>query len=171
MPVTTPLLDELDEGVGEQLGVHAEIAVLPQSSQQRIGDRPDAGLDRGAVWDALGDQRRDALVHIGGLGQRHLDERPVDLGPPRHLADVHLVAPEGAGHAGVDLEEERHPTDEWGDVVTVRTEREVAVAVHRRRCGQDHRALRRLPQQAGHLAEVVGNQLAASRVERRPRDR
>ena len=50
-------------------------------------------------------------------------------------------------------------------VVAVGPEREVAVAVHRRGRRGHQRALGRLAQQAGHLAEVVGHQLAAALVE------
>ena len=59
----------------------------------------------------------------------HLDEGVVRLAPPHDLADVDLVAAEGARHPRVGLEEEPGPPDERGDVVGVQTEAEVPVAV------------------------------------------
>ena len=113
----------------------------------------------------------DAPIDVRRHRRRHLDEGPVDLGPAGDLADVDLVAPERARHPGVDLEEERHRADERRDVVAVGAQREVPVPVHRGRRRQHQRALRRLPQQARHLAEVVGDELAAALVERRSGDR
>ena len=124
-------LDEMDEGVGEQLGMHAEVAVLGQTPEECTRDRPDAGLDRRPVRDPLGHVRSDPCIDLGRSGRRHLDEGPVDLGPAVHLAHVDLVSSERAGHTGVDLEEERHISDERRDVVAVGAEREVPVAVHR----------------------------------------
>ena len=125
-------------------------------------------LDRRAVRDALDDElRRCAHRSRSGRGRRDLDEGSVDLGPARDLADVELVPTERARHAGVDLEEERHRSDERRDVVAVRAQREVAMTVHRRGRGEHHRTLRRLPQQPRHLAEVVRDELTAPLVERR----
>ena len=102
-------LDEVDEPVGQELGVDAEVAVVAQAGEQGVRDRPDAGLDGGPVRDPLGDVGGDPLVDArSGSARWDLDEGPVDLGPARDLADVDLVAPERAGHPGVDLEEERH---------------------------------------------------------------
>ena len=50
---------------------------------------------------------------------------------------MHLVAPEGARHVVGDLEEEPATPDEARGVVGRHAEREVAVAVGRRRCGDD----------------------------------
>ena len=96
-----------------------------------------------------------------------LDERSVDLRPPCDLTDVKLVSTERARHLRIDLEEERHRSDERRDVVAVRAQREVPVTIHRRGCGEHHRTLRRLPQEPRHLAEVIRNELAATLVERR----
>ena len=156
------------ERVGQQLGVHAEVAVIAEAGEQGVGDRPDARLDRRAVRDALDHVRGDAFVDVGGLATGDLHEadgRP--RSSPATWLTWMLVAPERARHPGVHLEEERHVSDEGRDVVAVRAEREVAVPVHRRGGGEHHRTSRRLAQQPWHLAEVVGHQLAAPLVEGR----
>ena len=164
-------LDEVDERVREQLGVDTEVLVVDQAGQQRVGDGADAHLDGGTVADARGDVGGDALVD-GRRGRRlDLDQRPVDCHPAGHLTAVDLVATERPRHALVHLEEERHLPDERSDVVAAGAEGEVPVAVHRCGGGEDQRALGGLSEQPGHLAEVVGHELAAPAVKGRARHR
>jgi hypothetical protein len=47
--------------------VHAEVAVVAQFTEDRVRDGTDAGLDRGAVGDALGDEPRDPAVLVAGV--------------------------------------------------------------------------------------------------------
>ena len=61
-------LDEVHDPVGEQLGVDADVAVVAQKGEHRGGHAADAHLQRGAVGDALDDQRRDRLVALVGYG-------------------------------------------------------------------------------------------------------
>ena len=115
-------LDEVDDAVGEQLRVDAEVAVAAQALQDRIRDPADPDLHRGAVRDLGDDRGCDRPVAFVGGGGRDLDERPVHLAPPEDLRDVDLVVTERARHLGVDLEEERDAADERCHVVGVRPE-------------------------------------------------
>ena len=62
-------LDEVHHAVGEQLGVHAEVAVAGQRGEDRVRDRPDAGLEGGPVAGSA--RRRSAAMRrsiVGRLG-------------------------------------------------------------------------------------------------------
>ena len=128
---------------------------------------PMPGLDRRPVRDALGHEGRDPVVDVGAVGRRHLDERAVDLDPADHLAHVDLVATERPRHLGVRLQEEPGPTDERRHVVGIQAQAEVAVAIGRG-CGRQHERIGRAVRQDGpHLAEVVGDEIEGSGLERR----
>ena len=166
-------LDEVDDPVGEQLGVDAEVAVAAEPLQHRVRDAADADLQRRAVGDPLDDRGGDRAVALVGRGGRDLDERPVGLAVAEQLGGVDLVEPERARHPLVDLEEERHLADQRRDVVGVRAEREVAGAVGRARRRQHDRVPGRELQQPRHLREVVRDELAAAlpvRLARRARE-
>jgi hypothetical protein len=105
--------------------------VVTQTGEQGTRDGADAGLNRRPVGDPLGDVRRDPLVYRGRVLRRDLDERTIDGRPADRLAVMHQVRPERPGHLFVHLEEERNLADEARDVVAVRTQREVAMPVHR----------------------------------------
>ncbi len=124
-------LDQIDDTVGEQLGVDTEVAMVHQGGHDRVRDGADAGLQGGPVGDPFGDVVGDRAVEVVGFAWLDLDERAVRPAPPFDLADVELVAAERARHVFGDLEEEPGPPDEAGRVVGRDAEREVAVAVGR----------------------------------------
>ena len=127
----------------------------------------DAGLDRGAVRHPLGHQGGDGAVVLAGPGgATSTSGRSTSVHPTTWLACTWL-RPNVRG-IGCWPRGRRAPPDERGHVVAVGAEREVAVAVHRRGGGHHQRAAGRLPQEPGHLAEVVGHQLAAPLVEGGP---
>jgi hypothetical protein len=107
-------------------------------------------------------RRGDRLVALVGNHGRDLDQRPLRLAEAGELRDVQLVEAEGPRHARVELEEERHVADERGDVLGVGPQADEAMAIGRRRRGDDQRAARGRPQQRGHLREVVGDEVAAA---------
>ena len=144
--------------------------MVAQRREDRVRDRPDPCLDRGSVRDALGHEGRDAIVELGGCRWDHLDQGVVGLAPSDDLADVHLVSPEGAGHAWVGLQEEPSSPDERGDVVRVQPEAEVSVAVGRRRCRDDQWIGGAGSEDRAHLAEVVRDQVERALSEAWPRD-
>ncbi len=162
-------LHEVDHTVGEQLGVDAEVLVVGERRHDRVGDRADTGLDGRAVRDPLCDQRSDLAVGVAGGGGRHLDEWSVAPAPADHLRHVDLVAPERAWHGVGDLEEEPATSDEARGVVGRHAEREVAVAIGRRRRGDDQRVVGAHPHQRVHLGEVGGDQPDRAAAEVRAR--
>jgi hypothetical protein len=84
--VDDPLLDEIYEPIGEQFGVHAEVLMIAQQLQHLVRDRPDPGLQRGPVRDALRDKLGDPAVGILGWSRRQLRERVIGFAPPDDLA-------------------------------------------------------------------------------------
>ena len=113
------LLDEVDDAVGEQLRVDAEVAVIAERGEDGVRDRADADLERRAVGDPLDDPLGDRLVTLVRHGGRDLDERLVALAPAEQLGGVDLVEALGARHPVVDLEEERYAPDQRCDVLGV----------------------------------------------------
>src|SRR5262249_61343961 len=85
------LLDQVDEAVREQLRVDAELAVAVEQGQHRVRHRADASLERRAVRNAFGDQRRDATVDVDRGARGQLDHRRVRGTPAGELAQVQLV--------------------------------------------------------------------------------
>ena len=76
--------------------------------EDRVRDRADAGLDRGAVGDPFGDERGDARGRVSRRRRwRHLDQRVVGLGPAGDLVRCSVFSPNVRGMLRVDLEEER----------------------------------------------------------------
>ena len=160
-------LDEIDRAVREEFGVDAEVSMVAQERQDRVGHGTDAGLQGGAVGDPLGDECADAEIGIAGRFRCNFDERAIGDAPRSDLREVHLVAPERARHLRVGLDVERHLSDERRHVVGVGTERHVAVAVGQRRGRQHHLRLRESRQDQRDLAEVGGNEVDRARRETR----
>ena len=62
-------LDEIDHAVGEHLGVDAEVVLVEQAAQHRVGNRADAHLQRRAVGDERGDVLADGVLdRVDGRG-------------------------------------------------------------------------------------------------------
>ena len=150
--------------------MHAQISVSCEGGEDRVGDRPDTGLDGRLVGDPLGDQCGDPVVELGPRRGRHLDERTVDLDPSEDLTDVDLVAPERTWLLDVGFEEEAGPPDERSGIVGVHSEAEVAVPVERRRGGENQWVASALAEQVAHLAEVVGDEVDRPCAEAWPGD-
>ena len=60
-------LDEVDDPVGQQLGVDAEVAVVAQRVEHRVRDAADPDLQRRAVGDALHDGAAIARSRSSGF--------------------------------------------------------------------------------------------------------
>jgi hypothetical protein len=78
-------VDEVDDPVGEQLRVDAQVAMPGQGREQRVRDPADADLQRRAVGDVLDHRGGDAHVALVGSGRRHFDKGPRRLIPADHL--------------------------------------------------------------------------------------
>ena len=147
--------------------MEAEVAPVVEQLEDGVGDRADARLDRGAVGDALGDQRGDHGSRSRRERRRQLDERVVGLGVADDLIEVERVLAERARHVRVHLDEEGERPDEARGVVGVRAQRHVAVPVGWRRGGQHEGPRRVAVQHERHLAEVHRHEVAGPGGERR----
>lgn len=78
-------LEQVDEAVGEHLGVHAQVALLAQARHHGVGDAADAHLQAGAVLHQAGDEFADARLDLG-LGLRRV--RRAAAGSVRANADT-----------------------------------------------------------------------------------
>jgi hypothetical protein len=137
---------EVDDAVGEHLGVDAEVAhpAVAQQRADRVRHRADADLEAAAVLD-LGDQRRDGAVGFGGRQVRDLRRRPVVARDP--VVDLALVGRVlhalQARQAGRLLDD--HDPRALGDgAVPQRGEAEVVEAVLVPRARLEHRNVRRV---------------------------
>ena len=118
-------LDEIDHAVGEHLGVDAEIVLVEQAPQHRVGDRADAHLQRGAVGHERGDvladgvldrrRRRRARVSCSGRSVWTNAVTPIDgtsvlpcvRGIRSLISAITMRAVCGRGQRGVDRGAER----------------------------------------------------------------
>ena len=160
-------LDQLDHGVGEHLGVDAEVVLALERHAGRIRDRADAELQARAVRDKVGDEAADRLAHVVKLHRRQHRQVVVILHERVDLRDVDQRAAQRAGLAIVDLEINALGLIEHGvDIRAVEREAEVAVAVH----GRDldaHGVIVILGADAGREITVVrGNDVGIAGVDR-----
>ena len=88
-------LDELDHGVGEHLGVDAEVVLALERHAGRVRDRADAELQARAVRNALGNEAADRLAHVVKLHRRQHRQR-------------HRHFPERGGRDGIGCRQRGH---------------------------------------------------------------
>ena len=125
-------LDELDHGVGEHLGVDAEVVLALKCHAGRVRDRADTELQARAVRNALGDEPADRLAHLVELHRRQDRQIVVVLHDGVDLRNVDQRAAQAAGLTVVDLEEDPLGLVEHGvNIRAVERQAEVAVAIHR----------------------------------------
>ena len=159
-------LDQLHHGVGEHLGVDAQVVLVFQGRAHRVGDGADAQLDAGAVLDALGDQAADLLADGVDPGGGQGGQLVADLDEPVHLADVDLRAADGPGLPIVDLQEDALRLLDHGRAVgTDRAQGEPAVLVHGRDLDQEGVVLVHPPDVAGDVPIIVGNNVSEAAVD------
>ena len=102
-PVDGARLDQLDDGVGEHLGVDAEVLLVLEVRHHRLRNRADAELDRRVVLDQGGDVFADLARFRVRLGHLHLDQRRVGGHEHVDVVDVQEPVAQRARHVGVDL--------------------------------------------------------------------
>ncbi len=107
LPGDGPGLDEVEDGIGEELGVDAEIAL--RSERERYGGRngADAHLERRPVRDQLGHVLADATLDVADNGERVLVRRLVHLNGKVDLVDVDERVAQGSRHRAVELRHDR----------------------------------------------------------------
>ena len=121
-------LDQVDDGVGEHLGVDAEVLLLLEELDHRVGDAADAHLEGGAVLHERGDVLADGRssrsgpspVGLVGEGVCRLDERLVHRDEDVEVVDVHEAVAQGPRHLRVDLGD--HEAGVRGGHLTMSTE-------------------------------------------------
>ncbi len=101
--VNDPGLHQIRDPVGEELGVDAEVLFVGEVREDRVGDRPVAHLDRGAVLDHPRDVASDPLGDLPGdrvlIGQKRL----VVVDEVVDVLDADEPVTVDSGHVGVDL--------------------------------------------------------------------
>ncbi|GBD10353.1 hypothetical protein HRbin22_02625 [Candidatus Thermoflexus japonica] len=98
-----PFLHQIDDPIREQLGVNPQVFVVRQGTKHGIRDRPDPGLQGGAIRDHGGDVFRDAPGDFRLLGHVDLRKRiryGHDGGEP---GDVDEAIAQGSGHVFIHL--------------------------------------------------------------------
>src|ERR1700722_13205471 len=125
-PVATP---RSTRSISQRLGVDAQIAVITQRRQQRIGDGSDADLKACAVRNQLGDMPGDRLILRRRLAAGDRREPGFVAYPTGQLAGVNLVLTVCEWLSRGDLEEKWHLTDDRGGEVGVGAQAELAVFV------------------------------------------
>jgi len=97
-------LHQVDDPVGEHLGVHAQVLLLVQVGQDGVGHAAVADLDGRPVRDQVGHVLPDARGGAGDLPLTgELQDRLVVLHEVIDLLEVQPAVPAQAGHVGVDL--------------------------------------------------------------------
>ena len=163
--------EQLGHPVGEQLGVHPEVAVVAQGADGGGGDRADADLDGGAVGDALGDDARRSRGPSPPPwppASRAAGSRPRPS--PTTWETCTWFSPRVRGMLGLASRKNGRLPDQAGHVVGVGAEREPAVAVGRRRRGDHDRHRRHVVEDVRHLGEVGGGEVDAALGEAGPGD-
>lgn len=163
-------LHQVDDAVGEQLGVNTELPVVAQRRHDRVRYRPDPALDRGPVGNPIGNVLGDCVVERPRCRRFNRHERPVRTAPPRDLADVQLIASERARHVFGDFQEEATTADETRGVVGGDPQGEVAVPIRGRCSRDDERVVDSVSHDLVHLGEVRRYEPDIAGGEVRPRD-
>ena len=97
------LLNEIEDGVGDDVRVNAEIAAMTQMPQNLIGDTPKINVQGRAILDDLGDVAGNALGdRVGGL-VRVFDQRSLDADKAIDAIDMKGRIAKRSRHEGVDL--------------------------------------------------------------------
>ena len=159
-------LDQLHHGVGEHLGVDAQVVLILQGRAHRVGDGADAQLDAGAVLDPLGDQAADGQADLVLLGGRQHRQLTAQLHQAVHLADMDLRAADRPGLPVVDLQEHVPGLFDHGRAVGADGgQGEPAVLVHGRDGDQEGVVLVHAADMTGDVPVVVGDGVREAAVD------
>ena len=101
-----PGLDQVDHGIGEHLGVNAQVTVAAQGQGGGGRDRPDAQLDRRPVGDQLGDVLANPALDLADRAAEVLVGRHVHLDRQVDLVNVDEALAQGPGHRAVELDDD-----------------------------------------------------------------
>ncbi len=96
-------LDQRDQPIGEHLGVHAELELVAEQREHRIGNAADTHLQRGAILDQLGDMLADLALDRPRCAHGPRMQRSVRMDERAHPSERHHRVAQGARHLLVDL--------------------------------------------------------------------
>ena len=108
-------LDEVDDAVGEHLGVDAEVDLVEQAREDGVGNGADAHLECSAVGDEGRDVRRDRGLDGVGIRRRVIGHRPVRVDEGGDGAERHDRVAVRARHLLVDLRNDQRGGAGRGD--------------------------------------------------------
>src|SRR5262245_26541346 len=133
------LVDQVDEGLRDHVGVDAEMAPVPQVAEHGVGHAPEPDLEGRAVADNACHVARDPLRRLADRRMLVLDDRRVDRDQVIEAPERHQAVAVGSWHPRVDLGDDR-PRGEDGRPRHVDGDAEAAhaVAVRRRHLHQRH---------------------------------
>ena len=164
-------LEQFEDAIADHLGMDAQIMLVCELHDHRVGNGAKADLQRRTIVDDIGHVFADGLLHRADLWQADLQYRLLAFDQTSHLRDVHVTIAIGEGHVRIDLEN-HGPGHAHGShrVVGSQTEREKAVLVHRR-CHRKDRVDPQLPvsDQRRHLGKVARQIVDPAFIPARPR--
>ena len=82
-PVTAPDFDQINDAVGDHLGVDAEVLLVLEETEQRLRNAADADFNRGTVLDQRRDVLGDLPRHLRHFRRRHFQDRRLRRAPAR----------------------------------------------------------------------------------------
>ena len=100
-------LDEVDDGVGEHLGVDAEVVLVAQGQRGGGRDRPDPELEGRPVGHELRDEFADPPLDGADRTDRVLVRRHVHLDRQVDVVDVDEALAERSWHRAIELDDDR----------------------------------------------------------------
>lgn len=95
--------DEVDNAIGEEFGMNADMFVIGEGLEDGIGDRADTHLEGGAIGDDFGDELADFEMGGGSAAEGGFGEGGVGFDDVVDLANVDEAIAESARHVGVDF--------------------------------------------------------------------
>lgn len=95
--------DEIDDAIGEEFGVDAEVAFVSKRVEYGVGDGTDAELEGGTIGDGVGDVTTDLLGDRAGVALGGFAQGAIGFDAGVNVGYVDEAVAEGAGHAGVDF--------------------------------------------------------------------
>ena len=155
-------LDQLDDVVGDHLGVNAEVFLVLEKTEHRLRDAPDAKFNRRAVLHQRGDVFGNLPGRLGHLGGRHFQNRRLGRHQHVNVVDVDETIAQRPRHFRIDLRDDQRGVF-GGALHDVHRHAEAAHAVLiRRRDMNEGHVQRELPgiEQTRDVRQVNGRVIA-----------
>src|SRR5215467_9438436 len=132
-------LDQVDEPVGDDVAMDAEVAPIPEMTQRLIWDPAQADLQGRAVVDDGGDIACHTLCHLADLRMEVLSDRRINFYYRIKSGEMSKALAVGARHRGIDLRDNHaRNTQDCGREIHGHPEADEAPGVRRRNLKQSH---------------------------------